>query len=137
MRALLAGASLLAVAGTACLAGCVTAEPSSEVIAFFWGRGKEDLTTGTKRYEDGDYLSAKYFLKSALASGLRDNKDRVTAHKYLAFLHCSEGDIKLCHDEFTMVLAIYPDFRLAPGEASHPVWRIVFDDVKSGPDDDE
>lgn len=139
MLARLAGARLLVllvlVLGLA--TGCATtaSEPSPEVVALFWGNGKQDLTSGIKRYENGDYVSAQYFLKSALASGLRVYKDRVTAHKYLAFLYCSDGDIKLCHDEFAMALDIDGSFTLSPSEARHPVWGVVFDDLKSGSDE--
>jgi len=120
-------------------AGCATTaaiEPSPEVVALFWGIGKPDLTSGIKRYQDGDYVSAKYYLTSALASGLVVDQDRVTAHKYLAFLYCAEGDIKLCYDEFVIALDIDRGFTLAPSEASHPVWGVVFDDLKSGADEE-
>ncbi len=138
MRARLAGAYLLVLLSTGLIAGCATTaiEPSPEVVALFWGNGKQDLTSGIKRYEDGDYVSAQYYLKSALASGLHVVEDRVTAHKYLAFLYCAEGDIKLCHDEFAMALDNDRSFTLSPSEASHPVWGVVFDDLKSGSDED-
>lgn len=139
MLARLAGGRLLVLLAAGFATGCATiaSEPSPEVVALFWGGGKQDLTSGIKRYGEGDYVSAQYYLKSALASGLRVDEDRVAAHKYLAFLYCAEGDIKLCHDQFAMALDIDGSFTLSPSEASHPVWGVVFDDLKSGPDEED
>jgi len=49
-------------------------------------------------------------------------KDRVTAHKYLAFIYCVSDKKKQCREQFKEAMEIDSDFELSPSEAGHPIW---------------
>ena len=122
------------------LAACQT-EPVKEFTSdakSAWGqltgsssKGQTAFSAGLKQYEDGDYLPAAKSLQTALDQGLT-NKDQVTAHKYLAFIHCSENRTARCRDEFRKALALDSSLDLSPAEAGHPIWGPVFQNVKAG-----
>jgi len=94
-------------------------------------KGQAAFDAGLKQYDEGEYLPAAKSLQTALDQGL-SNKDQVSAHKYLAFIHCSEGRTGRCRDEFRKALAIDPSMDLAPAEAGHPTWGPVFRSLKAG-----
>jgi Tfp pilus assembly protein PilF len=130
----------IAIAATAALlAGCQT-EPMREFTSdakSAWGqltgssKGSGAFATGLKQYDDGDYLPAAKSLQTALDQGLT-SRDQVTAHKYLAFIHCSENRTARCRDEFHKALALDPSMDLSPAEAGHPIWGPIFQNVKAG-----
>ena len=122
----LIGAALFVV-----LQACST-EPVRKVQEFISpNKGQAALTTGLKQYEEGDYPGATKNLASALEQGLND-RDRVSAHKHLAFMQCASNRERQCRDEFRKALAIDPALELAPAEAKHPVWGPIFRALKSG-----
>ena len=87
------------------------------------------LTMGVWMYEDGDYVGAENYLKSALALEIAD-AERVRGHKYLAFILCAERRQQECRREFREALAIDPKFDLTPAEQGHPSWGPVFRSIK-------
>ena len=87
------------------------------------------LTMGVWMYEDGDYVGAESYLKSALSLDVAD-AERVRAHKYLAFILCAERRQQECRREFREALAIDPKFQLTPAEQGHPSWGPVFRSIK-------
>jgi Tfp pilus assembly protein PilF len=93
--------------------------------------GPSALSAGLKLYEAGEYEESAKNLQGALELGVPE-KDRVRAHKYLAFIHCSSNRVGQCRDEFRKALAVDPELDLAPAEAGHPVWGPIFRSVKSG-----
>jgi Tfp pilus assembly protein PilF len=89
----------------------------------------DSLAVALKQYGDGEYdASAKNF-QVAIERGLPP-RDRVNAHKHLAFIHCANSRERACRDEFRKALAIDPALDLAPAEAGHPVWGPVFRSLK-------
>lgn len=94
-------------------------------------KGAPALAAGIRQYDNGDYRAAADSLQRALDQGLSASSDRVTAHKYLAFIDCAAGREQLCRDEFGAALRIDPDLQLAPAEAGHPIWGPVFRSVKA------
>jgi Tfp pilus assembly protein PilF len=127
------------VAACALLAACDSA-PMKEFTSdakSAWGqltgssKGNAALATGLKQYDDGEFPQAAKNLQAALDQGL-GNKDKVNAHKHLAFINCSENRMQRCRDEFRKALAIDPAMELGPAEAGHPGWGPVFRSVKSG-----
>jgi Tfp pilus assembly protein PilF len=52
--------------------------------------------------------------------------DRATAHKHLAFIHCSANRERQCREEFRKALAADPSTQLDAAEAGHPVWGPIF-----------
>ena len=89
-------------------------------------KAEQELSSGLKSYENGQYPLAAKHLQSALNGELTFKSDRVTAHKYLAFIHCVSDRKKQCRGEFKEALEINPDFELSAAEAGHPLWGPVF-----------
>jgi len=89
------------------------------------------LSVGLRQFDDGDYFESAKNLQGAIDRGL-PTKERVNAHKHLAFIHCASNRQRLCRDEFRKALALDPALDLAPAEAGHPVWGPVFRSLKAG-----
>jgi Tfp pilus assembly protein PilF len=96
-------------------------------------KGEQELDRAVKSYEEGAHKNAARQFQAALDFGLDSKADRVTAHKYLAFIVCVSGREKSCRDEFRKALDADPSFELGPAEIGHPVWGPVFRSVKSDP----
>ena len=94
--------------------------------------GPGSLSIGLKQYEEGDYEQSAKNLQGAIELGLPDRQQRASAHKTLAFIHCSSNRVGPCRDEFRKALAVDPALDLAPAEAGHPVWGPIFRSLKSG-----
>ena len=115
----------------AALAGCET-EPVRKVQEFFQPtKAQAALSAGLKQYEDGQYGESLKNLQSAIQQGLGE-RDRVNAHKHVAFIHCASNRPNACREEFRRALAVDPAMDLAPEEAGHPVWGPIFRSVKAG-----
>ncbi|MGH8691946.1 MAG: TssQ family T6SS-associated lipoprotein [Burkholderiales bacterium] len=93
--------------------------------------GPGALSAGLKQYEDGNFEESAKNLQGAIDLGVPD-KQRATAHKHLAFIHCSSNRERQCRDEFRRALTVDPALDLAPAEAGHPVWGPIFRSVKAG-----
>jgi len=98
--------------------------------AWLYGNGAPALSAGIKSYDEGKYTEARTSLTTALDQGLNFERDRIKAHKYLAFIYCITGKEKQCREEFKKILEIDPTFELQPAEAGHPLWGPVFRSVK-------
>lgn len=123
--------AFIIVAASGLLAACGT-EPVRDLQALFNPvRGEAALANGLKQYEDGRYADSMKSLQSAIDQGLSD-RDRINAHKHVAFIHCVSNRERACRDEFRKALRIDPAMELAPAEAGHPQWGPVFRSVKAG-----
>ena len=91
------------------------------------------LAEGIRDYDDGNYRQAGRKIKAALDEGLSSKPDRVTAHKYLAFISCVSNREIQCREEFRQAFEIDPRFDLTAAEAGHPIWGPVFRSVKDHP----
>ena len=124
---------LFAVCGALLMSACSTAiVRDSGLDKLAPRKAEQELSAGLKSYEDGNYVQAQKQIQNALNNDLTFKKDRVTAHKYLAFIYCADGRMGPCRDEFRAALDIDPSMQLAPAEAGHPVWGPVFRSVKAG-----
>lgn len=122
---------LLIVLALAALAGCET-EPVRRVQELFQPtKAQQALYAGLWLYQDGQYENSLKSLQSAIQQGLSE-RDRLSAHKHVAFIHCASNRERECRDEFRRALAIDPGMDLAPEEAGHPMWGRVFRSVKAG-----
>ena len=120
---------LLAVLiGAAALAGCAEG-PVKEISRIFERKGEPQLQTGIKNYDEGRLPQAQSNFDNALAAGL-NRGDQITAHKYLAFIHCVSKRDRQCRAHFRSALELDPNFDLQPAEAGHPMWGPVFRSVK-------
>ena len=112
---------------TACAAPLVR-DAGLDKLAF--RKAEQDLSSGIRAYEDGDYRNSARLLQSALSGGLFLKSDQVAAHKHLAFIHCAQAREKSCRSEFRKALELDPGFELTPAESGHPSWGPVFKSVK-------
>jgi Tfp pilus assembly protein PilF len=124
----------LAALAAAVLAGCESA-PIKQVQQdlsnlFQQKNGEQDLATGLRQYDEGNYSKAALSLQASLDAGLRSKSDQVKAHKYLAFIYCISERERQCLDEFRKALKIDPEFELSPAEAGHPTWGPVYRSAK-------
>ena len=87
------------------------------------------LSVGLKQFDDGEYDASAKSLQVALDRGLQP-KDRVSAHKHLAFIHCANDRTTACREEFRKALAIEPGLELTAAESGHPVWGPIFRSLK-------
>ncbi len=110
------------------LGGCAS-DPIKEIQRVFQGKGEPQLQAGIKLYDDGRYPQAARNFEAALNEGL-NQAGQVTAHKYLAFIHCVSKRERQCRAHFNSALEIDPGFELGPAEAGHPMWGPVFRSVK-------
>lgn len=92
--------------------------------------GGSYLEEGIHQYEEGNYRVAARRLQFALEEGLA-LRDRVRAHKYLAFIACVSGQQLTCREEFAIALELDPTFQLDQAEAGHPIWGPVYKGVKA------
>ncbi|HZN23985.1 MAG TPA: TssQ family T6SS-associated lipoprotein [Burkholderiales bacterium] len=116
--------------GTSLLAAC-TSDPMRELSRVFERKGEVQLKQGIKEYEDGRLTQASASFQNALDAGLGTN-DQVTAHKYLAFIHCVSKRERQCRAHFRTALELNSQFELGPAEAGHPMWGPVFRSAKEG-----
>jgi len=114
------------------LDGCSSLNSCDE--CWWYNRTSEHkLSQGVESYEEGNYVASMTALNDVLQGKLADKNDKVSAYKYLAFIHCVSGREKLCYDSFKKALALNPDFELTPAEAGHPLWGPVFRSAKGKP----
>lgn len=116
------------VLATVVSAGC--ASTTFEHLGFRRLAGGSHLSQGIAHYEEGNYRAAARRLQFALEEGL-SLQDRVTAHKYLAFISCVSGQQTTCREEFAIALNLDPKFMLSPAESGHPIWGPVFKSAKA------
>jgi Tfp pilus assembly protein PilF len=119
---------LVILIGAVALAGCAEG-PVKEISRIFERKGEPQLQAGIKNYDEGRLSQAQGNFESALAAGL-NQRDQVTAHKYLAFIHCVSKRERQCRAHFRSALELDPNFDLQPAEAGHPMWGPVFRSVK-------
>jgi hypothetical protein len=94
-------------------------------------RATEQLATGVKQYDAGDYDNAVKNLSASLEHGLLSKADQARARKLLAFSHCVSNREIQCRDEFRKAFEIYPDFALTAAEDGHPIWGPIYRNVRT------
>lgn len=94
-------------------------------------RAQEQLATGVKQYEAGEFDAAVKSLTASLDHGLLSKADQSRARKYLAFSHCVSGREQPCREEFRKAFEINPDFALTAAEDGHPIWGPVYRSVRT------
>jgi len=94
-------------------------------------KAEQSLNKGVLQYEDGDLKAAHKSLQEALSLGLTFDSEKVSAHKYLAFIYCASNQEKQCRDEFRRAFEIDPSFKLDRTEIGHPLWGPVFNGVRA------
>ena len=93
-------------------------------------KGEPALSVGLKQYDEGKYADSARNLLLAIDYGLTES-ERASAHKHLAFIHCSANRERECREEFRKALAVQPAMELEPAETGHPIWGPVFRSLKA------
>ena len=127
-----------AIAIIAALAACAPMPPEAPkpvapqiTVETLRARAREQLASGVKLYETGDYEGALKDLQSSLDHGLLEKSEQGTARKHLAFIHCVSGREQQCAAEFRRAFEIDPGFTLTPAEDGHPIWGPVYRTVRA------
>lgn len=94
-------------------------------------RAREQLATGLKLYDTGDFDGAQRNLQASLDHGLLGKSDQGLARKHLAFVNCLAGRENACRDEFRKAFEIDPTFALSPAEDGHPIWGPIYRHVRT------
>ncbi len=94
-------------------------------------KAEQSLNSGVLQYEDGDLKAAQKSIQEALSLGLTFDSEKVSAHKYLAFIYCASNQEKQCRDEFRRAFEIDSGFKLDRTEIGHPLWGPVYNNVRA------
>ena len=94
-------------------------------------KAEQALNQGVRQYEDGELKAAQKSLQEALNLGLTFDTDKVSAHKYLAFINCASNQERQCRDEFRRAFELDPGFKLDRTEIGHPLWGPVYNSVRA------
>ena len=117
----------LAIAALALfLSGCETQPTAPSVMEIAERPGEKALLAGIRAYEDAHYPESAKHLHQALQFGLAAPRDRATAYKHLAFIHCSTRKNLECEAAFKSARQADPAFALSKSEAGHPLWGPVY-----------
>ncbi|MFY7975846.1 MAG: TssQ family T6SS-associated lipoprotein [Rubrivivax sp.] len=118
------------------LVGCLTPPPAAHPAAplppppgltdLLERPAERALFDGMKAYDDGQYTQAEARLQAALKAPLASPRDRASAWKLLAFMHCAAGRTAECEAAFRDALAADPTLQLSRSEAGHPAWAPVW-----------
>ncbi len=84
------------------------------------------LLSGLRAYEDAQYGDAEKLLNQSLQAGLASPRDRVAAHKTLAFIYCTTSRTPECEAAFRAARKADPSFALTKSEQGHPMWGAVY-----------
>jgi Tfp pilus assembly protein PilF len=122
--------ALLGVIMVLALTGCQVLNSCDECWWYNRTPGHK-LSKGVENYEEGNYYASVEALNNVLQTKLAEKDDKVSAYKYLAFIHCVSGREKMCYESFRKALVLNPNFELTPAEAGHPVWGPVFRSAKA------
>lgn len=88
--------------------------------------GRPSLGDGVALFDARKLKLAERALQSALFLGLADSQEQATAHKYLAFVFCSNGEWQRCETAFDAALALRPTLSLEARELEGAPWREVY-----------
>lgn len=88
--------------------------------------GRQLLGQGIALFDAKNFKMAERALQSALFSGLPDRQERASAHKYLAFVYCSNSEWARCESEFDAAFSARPSFSLEAYETQNTPWRDAY-----------
>lgn len=88
--------------------------------------GRPMLGQGIALFDAKNFKQAERALQSALFAGLPDSQERASAHKYLAFVSCSNSEWARCEAEFDSAFSARPSFALDAYEIQNTPWRDAY-----------
>jgi len=84
------------------------------------------LAQGITLYEERDLVQAERALQAALFSGLAAPAERASAHKYLAYIYCTQNEWARCEAAFDAAFKAYPSFTLQAYEITGTPWKDAY-----------
>lgn len=88
--------------------------------------GRQLLAQGISLYESRRLDQAERALQASLFAGLPDPREKATAHKYLAFVYCTNKEWARCDTAFDAALDSRPSFALEDYELQGTPWRDAY-----------
>lgn len=88
--------------------------------------GRSMLGEGIALFDAKKFKQAERALQAALFAGLGNTQERASAHKYLAFVSCSQKEWSRCEAEFQAAFAARPSFSLDAYEIQGTPWRDAY-----------
>ena len=88
--------------------------------------GRQLLAQGISLYESRRLDQAERALQASLFAGLPDHREKATAHKYLAFVYCTNREWARCDAAFDAALESRPSFSLEEYELHGTPWREAY-----------
>lgn len=88
--------------------------------------GRQYLGQGISLYDSRKLDLAEKALQAALFAGLPDRRERSTAHKYLAFVYCTNKEWARCDAAFDAAFEARPSFALEDYELQNTPWRDAY-----------
>jgi hypothetical protein len=102
--------------------GCEPEPPARTGVS----EGRPLLGQGIALYESRDMAQAERTLQAALDAGLADPAERASAHKYLAFAHCTQKQWSRCEADFASAFAAHAGFALQAYETTGTPWGQAY-----------
>ncbi len=88
--------------------------------------GRPMLGQGIALFDAKNFKQSERSLQAALHAGLPDRQERALAHKYLAFVSCSNSEWSRCEAEFDSAFAARSSFALEAYEIQNTPWRDAY-----------
>lgn len=88
--------------------------------------GRQYLGQGISLYDSRKLDLAEKALQASLFAGLADRRERSTAHKYLAFIYCTNKEWARCGAAFDSAFEARPSFALEEYELQNTPWRETY-----------
>lgn len=113
-------------AGAATASADCNDPPATEARGPESAAGRQYLGQGISLYDSRKLDLAEKALQASLFAGLSDRRERSTAHKYLAFVYCSNQEWTRCGAAFDAAFEARPSFALEEYELQNTPWRETY-----------
>ncbi|MFN3438425.1 MAG: PEGA domain-containing protein [Acidovorax sp.] len=117
---------LWACAGAAFASTDCDESASSDMRGADSASGRQLLGQGISLYDSRRLDMAEKALQASLFSGLPDRRERSTAHRYLAFVYCTNKEWARCDAAFDAAFEARPSFALEEYELQGTPWREAY-----------
>ncbi|MBV8620384.1 MAG: PEGA domain-containing protein [Curvibacter sp.] len=108
-------------AAPSCGEAAATRAPESTIAM-----GRQFFAQGVSLLDAKNFALAEKALQSALFTGLPAGQEQASAHKYLAYVYCLNGEAARCESEFDAALSALPTFSLGAYELNNTPWRAAY-----------
>lgn len=114
------------IAGAATASTDCSEPPATDARGPDSAAGRQYLGQGISLYDSRKLDLAEKALQASLFAGLPDRRERSTAHKYLAFVYCTNREWARCSAAFDAAFEARPSFALEEYELQNTPWREAY-----------